>query len=270
MSLWNRLFYKTRKFYDDDFDWDNYTGDAYARQLDRMSGELQMIADQGELSFDPATGHVTCGEPPLHPNALAIFEAIGQLQPKSVLETGCGGGDHLGNGMGLFPEITFKGGDRSQGQLDLAVKRHPKLAGHVGLLDLTMPFSRHWPTAEFVYSQAVIMHIHTAVSHFVALSNMINLSTRHVLLMENLQCHNFVEEITALQEGGHTNWDEMNMYVFEGSHGARAILLSKDQLDYPKLTSDAQIREGLKPSQRRLKRADEDTARATYGPARQG
>jgi len=33
MGLFTRLRYKSRKFYDDDFDWDNYTQDSYQRRL---------------------------------------------------------------------------------------------------------------------------------------------------------------------------------------------------------------------------------------------
>ena len=53
----------------------------------------------------------------------------------------------------------------------MAADRHPELQGKLGLQDITMPHSSHWPKADLVYSQAVIMHIHTAVSHLVALSN---------------------------------------------------------------------------------------------------
>ena len=99
---------------------------SYSRQLDKIGKDYQMIAEQGELSFDPTLGTVTAGDPPLHENALAIFELIGQLQPKSVHEAGCGGGDHLGNGATLFPDIIFTGGDRSKTQLELLKNRHPQ------------------------------------------------------------------------------------------------------------------------------------------------
>ncbi|MEJ6710056.1 MAG: class I SAM-dependent methyltransferase [Amylibacter sp.] len=270
MSLLDRLFYKSRKFYDDDFDWDTYTASSYSRQLDKIGKDHQMIAGQGELAFDAATGTVTTGNPPLHENALAIFELIGQLKPASVHEAGCGGGDHLGNGSALFPEIVFSGGDRSEGQLALLKQRHPQLAERAILQDLTMPFSNNWPKVDLVYSQAVLMHIHTAVSHFVAFANMINQSSKHIVLMENYQCHNFVEEAQALFNGGHTNWPKMNIYRFDGSHGARIILLSQEDLDYPKLTSDAGIRDGLKVSDRRLKRGQEDFDRAIFGNALKG
>lgn len=267
MSLLHRFFYKTRKFYDDDFDWENYTESSYARQLNKISKDHQMITDQGELRFDPQTGTVTTGEPPLHENALALLELIGQLQPNSVHEAGCGGGDHLGNGSKLYPDIQFSGGDRSAGQLALLKKRHPHLADRVIRQDLTMPFSNKWPRAELVYSQAVLMHIHTAVSHFVAFANMMNQSTKHVALMENYQCHNFVAEAQALFNGGHINWPQMHIYRFDGSHGARIILLSQETLDYPKLETDLEIRDGLQVSERRLKRGAEDFARATFGNA---
>ena len=265
MSILQRIFYKSRKFYDDDFDWNNYTSSSYSRQLDKIGKDYQMIAEQGELSFDPTTGTVTAGDPPLYENALAIFELIGQLQPKSVHEAGCGGGDHLGNGATLFPDIIFTGGDRSKTQLELLKNRHPQLVDSVIQQDLTMPFSNKWPKVELVYSQAVLMHIHTAVSHFVAFANMINQSTKHLVLMENYQCHNFVEEAQALFNGGHTNWPRMKIYRFDGSHGAQIILLSQEDLDYQTLSSDAEIRHGLTVSNRRLKRGQEDFGRATFG-----
>jgi hypothetical protein len=269
MSLLGRLIYKTRKFYDDDFDWNTYTADSYARRIKNdIESDFVAIAQDGQLSFDAATGVVDTKNGALHPNALLILEMIGQLEPKSVHEVGCGGGDHVANGKRLYPAIRFSGGDRGQTQLDMAVQRHPQLADCVGLQDLTMPFSHHWPRADLVFSQAVLMHIHTAVSHFVALANMVNSADRFVLLVENVQCHNFVADINALREGGHFNWPEMNMHLVTGSTGTRGILLSKEKQDFPLLTSDAQLREGAKYSKRRVVRADEDSARAIFGPAK--
>lgn len=268
MSLLDRLFYKTRKFYDDDFDWDTYTASSYARQLDKIGKTHGMIASQGELRFDAASGTVSPGNPPLHENALLIFEAIGQLQPDSVHEVGCGGGDHLGNGARLYPGIRFSGGDRSDTQLALLKQRHPELADRVFLQDLTMPFSDHWPKADFVYSQAVIMHIHTAVSHMVAMANMFRSARKYVLMMENVQCHEFVAEVQALHQGGHLGWDDLHLYRFEGSHGARALLASRTPLDYPPLTTDAELRDGVKRSERRLKRSMDGFKRAIFGPPR--
>lgn len=269
MSLFSRFFYKSRKFYDDDFDWDTYTADSYERRLvGVVERDSRAVAKDGELRFDPATGRVEVEGQDLHPNQRAILEAIGKLKPASVHEVGCGAGDHLANGAALFPDVAFSGADRGQTQLDLAASRHPELAENLSLQDITMPLSRHWPRADLVYSQTVLMHIHTAVSHFVGLSNMVNTADKYVLLMENQQCHNFVEDITNLWEGGHFAWDSLHMYRFDGTTGARTVVLSKTPLDLPELTSDAALREGLKPSQRRLKRAAEDSARAIFGVPR--
>lgn len=267
MSVFGRIFYKSRKFYDDDFDWDSYTDDSYKRRIETdIESQFQAVATTDQLSFDKNSGHVSVSGHDMHPNHLLILEAIGQLQPRTVHEVGCGGGDHIANGQTLFPDIRFTGGDRGQTQLDMARERHPDLRDTVGLQDITMPLSRHWPRAEFVYSQAVLMHIHTAVSHFMGLTNMVNLSERFVLLMENYQCHNFIEDIQNLRDGGHFDWPDMHIYRFDGSAGARAILLSRDVLDLPRISSDAQIREGLKRSERRLKRSAEDSARGIFGP----
>ncbi len=271
MSLIGRLFYKNRKFYDDDFDWENYTRDSYSR---RLKGDVETlyrtVSDEGQLTFDPASGAVTSQGEPIHPNQQLILEAIGQLTPGSVHEVGCGGGDHLANIKTLFGEVEVTGGDRGQSQLDLALARHPQLKGRIGVQDITMPFSDRWPRADLVYTQAVIMHIHTAVSHLVALANMVRQARRFVLLMENPQCHNFVRDLMALHEGGHMDWPDLHIHAFEGSTGARAILLSRQALDLPVLSDDSRFRQGVTPSPRRLKRSDEDSGRGLFGFARPG
>lgn len=266
MKFLDRILYKKRKYYDDDFDWETYTTDSYERRLvGSVEKSFQAVAKDGQLSFDAATGKINTSTRPIHPNQQLIYEAIGQLQPVSVHEVGCGAGDHIANAIPLFPKIQFSGSDRGETQLDLAQSRHPELAGSIGRQDITMPFSHHWPHADFVYSQAVLMHIHTAVSHFVGICNMVNMAEHYVLLMENYQCHNFVQDITGLWEGGHLAWDTLNIYRFDGSTGARAILLSKKPLDYQILTSDAQIREGLEPSKRRQDRSNKDSSRSIFG-----
>ena len=266
MSIFRRIFYKTNKFYDDDFDWENYTKDSYHR---RISNDIETqhiaIAKLGDLSFDANTGAVRSSSGTLHENHQLILEAIGRLSPTSVHEAGCGGGDHVANAQMLYPNINVTGGDRGFTQLELATQRHPQLAGKIGLQDITMPFSNQWPRADLVYTQAVIMHIHTAVSHLVALSNLVEQANEYVLLMENQQCHNFVADLTALHTGGHLKWPDLHIYQFESSIGARATLLSRQALELKNLKSDAQLRKGVKVSQRRLKRANEDSARGIFG-----
>ena len=261
----NRLFYKKRRFYDDDFDWDNYTSDSYER---RIKGDIESKyvtkVERSHAEIDFFAGCVRLNGADMHPNHRLLLDAIAYLQPASVHEVGCGGGDHVANINRLFPECAVSAGDRSLNQLEMAADRHPELQGKLGLQDITMPHSSHWPKADLVYSQAVIMHIHTAVSHLVALSNIFSCAKEHVLLVENNQCHNFVEDITELRSGGHLPWQNMQLHIFE-RHGVRGILASSQSLDLPVLRSDMQLREGIKPSQRRLKRSNDDSARGLYG-----
>ncbi len=266
MGIIQRLLYKRRRYFDDDFDWDNYTADSYARRLkDDVEKRFRAISHEGQLTFDPATGTVRSEGEPIHPNQNLILETIGRLNPASVHEVGCGGGDHLANAARLFPGTEVTGGDRSAGQIRFALERHPQLRGRLGIQDITMPYSKAWPTAELVYTQAVIMHIHTAVSHFVALSNLVRAAGKWVLLVENWQCHHFVRDLQLLHGNGHLEWDDLHIYRVEGSTGGRGILLSRLPMDLPALTGDDDIREGLAPSKRRLKRADQDSARGLFG-----
>ena len=68
----------------------------------------------------------------------------------------------------------------------------------------------------------------------------------------------------ALHCGGHLPWQNMHVHLFE-RYGARGILVSNQTLDLPVLSSDTQLRESIQPSQRRLKRSNDDSARGLYG-----
>jgi len=68
------------------------------------------------------------------------------------------------------------------------------------------------------YTQAVIMHIHTAVSHFLALATM---AQEYMILVENQQCLNFIQDIQNLHDGGHLEWNILHIYQIEGSADAR-------------------------------------------------
>ena len=80
----------------------------------------------------------------------------------------------------------------------------------------------------------------------------------------------FCRDINGLRDPGHFEWDDLHLYQFTGSTGALGILLSRDTLDFPPLTSDTQTRENIKPSQRRLRRSDDDSARALFGFSKTG
>ena len=77
-----RLLYKKRRFYDDDFDWDNYTSDSYKR---RLKGDIEskyvtnVQPSQAEIVF--ATGCVRLKEAKMHPNHHLLLDAVAYLKP---------------------------------------------------------------------------------------------------------------------------------------------------------------------------------------------
>ena len=175
-----QLFYRKRKFFDDDFDWDTYTPDTYDRRLMRS---VRPVAPAAQLGFDAESGTIRSEGAALHPNQQLILEVIGRLRPATVHEVGCGSGDLIASVKSVFPEVAVTAGERGAAQLDLAVERHPDLKGQIGLQDITMPFCHRWPRAELVYTQAVVMHLHTAVSHFVAVTANVACLVRRIVLV---------------------------------------------------------------------------------------
>jgi trans-aconitate methyltransferase len=113
--------------------------------------KYQMI--EGKILLNP-------GLLPLHPNHKLLYETICHLEPKSILEVGVGGGDHIHNLHLLLPEAKFYGIDISQKQLDFALSRHPDLEYILTVQDVTKKDALDaLEKVDLVYTQAVLMHI---------------------------------------------------------------------------------------------------------------
>lgn len=223
----------------DDFDWDRYHIE-YGAQIAGLDQELTLRMRVGDASVEGGRIHLKRKGLSLHPNHLALYEAICLLNPASVIEAGCGGGDHLWNLSVLLPACDLRGIDRSSGQLALLRRRNPELADHVREVDLTLPHPGDIPAADVVFSQAVLMHIQTGNGHRVALWNLFSLASKQVLLMENWDRHEFVRDILSLSRAGILSWDRVHLYWFLGtrsSQGSRVLIASREELDLPPATS---------------------------------
>ncbi len=224
----------------DEFDWTQYHT-LYGREILELDREVTTRLQEGRYRVE--NGHIALSEGalPLNPNHAALYETMLKLAPASVIECGCGGGDHLHNMHLLAPQIDLIGLDRGAGQLDLLKQRNPEIAPFVRLADLTMPYSRTLPKADIAFSQAVIMHIAGGSAHFVALANMMSMANRAILLMENWQRHSFVEDIQTLVDGAMTPWENVHFQVnhFENEGGRSSVLIASPQpIDaYPTLGS---------------------------------
>ncbi|MDA1194760.1 MAG: class I SAM-dependent methyltransferase [Planctomycetota bacterium] len=168
-TLRYRLLHRLRRVLglrrDDDFDWMLYDH-KYRQELEELEREFTLILAAGD--YELADGSLRQASPdkkPLHPNARLLYETIVQLQPASVREFGCGGGDHLANLCTLLPGLEARGLDRARGQLAVLAERHPALVAHVRQHDIAEPLGPDDSPVDVSYTQAVLMHIHTGDAH---------------------------------------------------------------------------------------------------------
>jgi SAM-dependent methyltransferase len=197
----------------DDFDWTTY---SYLYRDELKNGSRQFTHRVNLDDFKQVNGELTKTNPnglSLHPNHRLLYETILQLQPQSVVELGCGGGNHCRNLMVLAPEVDISGYDVSAEQLTLLREINPELpASAFQLLDLTLPAPDSYPKRDLAFTQAVIMHIHAGKGHLVALSNLFKLASKQVVLMENWGRHDFKADIKALHNAKIIAWKELYFY----------------------------------------------------------
>ncbi len=217
------------EFEGDDFDWRRYHLE-YAAQLAEIESTNTLKLAQGQWEVKGGLIALTRGLP-LHANHKALYETILALAPTSVLEAGCGGGDHLHNLSLLLPGLDIRGIDRSEGQLDVLRRRNPAFADRVAVVNLTLPHPTNIDKADLVYAQAVLMHIQTGNGHRVALWNVFDLANQHVVLMENLERHDFASDIITLWRQGILPWSDLHLYVAPPHKGPPVIVASRDALD---------------------------------------
>jgi SAM-dependent methyltransferase len=226
-----------RRSHQDDFDWGTYPS-QYALQLSEIQRVHTVKLSPSDYFF--SNGKLTLQRDilPLHPNHRLLYETILQLQAKSIMEVGCGGGDHLYNLMILSPQIQLHGCDLSTEMLALARQRSPDLRADMQLLDITLPNHTLLPLVDLCFTQAVIMHIKGADRHLVALANLFRIATRQVVLMENWSQHDFLGDIQMLRGKGKISWHDLFFYYKASPELNRPHLMvvSAHPLDYPSLT----------------------------------
>lgn len=213
----------------DDFDWSRYHLE-YSEQLSELEAANTLRLEDGYWQLTNGSLRVDRGLP-LHPNHKILYETIAALAPGSVLEAGCGGGDHLYNLSLLLPQAEIRGIDRSEGQLGVLRRRNPGFSGSVSAVDLTLPHPRTIAPADVVFAQAVLMHIQTGNGHRVALWNVFDLALDQVVLMENLERHDLIRDISELWASNILPWESLHLYQAPAADGPPIIVASKIPVD---------------------------------------
>ena len=165
----DKLKGKTR----DDFDWRLYNILYRGEVVDIAKEHTPILKESDYIFKDDRLTKNREGLKPLHPNHRLLYETILQLNPGSVLELGCGGGDHLHNISLLIKNAKLYGLDVSSEQLTFLKERHPDLNAVIKQHNCTLPFPPEFPQVDIAYTHAVIMHIQAGNGHMVALSNLI-------------------------------------------------------------------------------------------------
>lgn len=208
----------------DDFNWSKYYDEEYSKQISELEKEYTFILPDGKYSI--INGKITLNPAllPLNDNHKVLYETIYALKPNSVLEVGCGCGDHLANIKKLLPKVELNGLDLSQNQLDFLFHRHPELKNKANLLiqDITIP-NLKINKVDLVYTQAVLMHIQRHNHYLSTLRNIFNIADKFIVLMENWSRHNFVEDIKRVSKLPDFAWE--NVYFCTNDTGKQILLI---------------------------------------------
>jgi SAM-dependent methyltransferase len=230
----------------DDFDWNLYT-QHYRGELKEVEENHTTILKPGDYFFEKGFLVKKNQIRPLHVNHFAIYETILSLQPRSVLEVGCGGGDHLHNLKTIRPALNLFGEDLSDKQIGLLKKRHPELGITVKSHDITSSILLDWPPIDIVYTQAVIMHIKTGNKHLTALTNLFKMAKKQVILMENWYDHDFIKDINFLKQQGKISWPTLYLYARPYPDTSKPHLLIASAMPlkgYSEISQDDEMRQG--------------------------
>ncbi|MCC6473472.1 MAG: class I SAM-dependent methyltransferase [Burkholderiales bacterium] len=220
----------------DDYDWETYAT-GYRSELCAMEKAFVLALSPGDYAWREGALERRGAALPLHPNHWLLYDTILRLGPRSALELGCGGGDHLHNLHLLDPSLALHGVDRSQGQLELLRARHPGLAARVRAFDATLPFPDAMDRVDLAFTQAVVMHIHAGNGHLVALSNLFRAARSQVVMMENWERHAFVSDIRLLHALGIVPWERLHIYFRASPRqpDTRILVASAQPLEWPDL-----------------------------------
>jgi hypothetical protein len=179
----------------DEYVWTNYTKE-YSGQLKQIEGEdgqtffiTEFKESDGEIIF----------KDPLHPNWKELYAAVYDLKPESIFECGFGGCYHLKNISKILPDAKISGTDLLQTQMDFGVefsKIPDSIKDNMCVMDFSQTSLKHdVGQHEFVYSQAVVMHLNTEKGKQF-LKNMGKISSKYVFLMEGYKNHeNFFDMV---------------------------------------------------------------------------
>ena len=242
LHLLNKLFHKPKL--NDDFDWDRYHV-FYDQELKDGEKNFNLIINKNDFIVRKNKIIKNKSIKDLHPNHKLLYETILKIKPKSILEIGCGGGDHLANLALLNKNFKLFGIDRSFEQMNILKKRHLSLKVSLEIKDITKK-NCNIENTDLIYTHAVLMHISETKKRLnYALKNILNSSIKHIVFIENWTSHHFLDELNKIIKKN----NKFNLYKFyvaslSKDKSVKALVLSKKKLPFPKLTDYNEMLKG--------------------------
>jgi hypothetical protein len=216
----------------DEYVWENYTKEysGQLKQIEREDSQTFFITEfedkDGELIFKDH----------LHDNWKELYAAAYDLKPESIFECGFGGCYHLKNLNKILTNVKISGADLLQTQMDFGVEFSDipdSIKENMCIMDFSQTSLKYdVGQHEFVYSQAVVMHLSTARGRQF-LKNMGKISSKYVFLMEGYKNHenffNMVKECLPDFEFSvvHRHVDNCLEKDFSGPNFSCGILMTR-------------------------------------------
>lgn len=230
----------------DDFEWSEYNKKYYSKQISGIEKENTLILPEGNYSI--VEGKIVLEQSllPLHPNHKLLYETIYDLKPSSLLEVGCGCGDHLANIQKILSETKISGCDLLEDQMEFLLSRHPELKTKSNLFVHDITISPSNIKVDLVYIQAVIMHIHRNNRHLNALRNMFRISKEYIVLMENWSRHNFYNDIKNISRKPDFPWESAYLYANDDGNQILMVISNTVLEGYKELHNNKELLKYLK------------------------
>jgi len=169
----------------DDYEWQTQYPNDHAWQTQYIEKQLNLLF---ELPLDSVVkdGKIQLPYGKMHENHILLYETILEKNPQSVFEVGFGYGNHLYSLKKLMPQLDINGCDISWKQKQVCLERYPMLQSysHKLIVDDFLELTIDENSYDFVYSQAVLMHMSTERAKK-ALAKMCAISKKYVMSLDN-------------------------------------------------------------------------------------
>jgi len=182
----------------DDYLWDSYTNIYKNQCYDVMYGDkVNFILEKTNKIID---GKIQF-EDNIYPSWKNLYQTVVDINPPNIFECGCGPAYHLYNIQKLLPTIETFGCDLLADQIYLGVNllKIPE-SFYDNIYDFSEPniYKEFNSTYHTTFTHTVTQHLrHEKCINFI--KNMIGLTKNYIILVENLNNHNYNEILNDLK-----------------------------------------------------------------------